>query len=228
MNDLYFIDYQPKVMLVDTLGMRPDCELAHRRLCDYIWAMGEAPPDDAATLREIARVPPENWVRVRGELMLKGWHVKEGRFTHKGTVNTGERCRQVHANRVASSRAANAVRWNKNGVSSDSERTPQSIPKRTPTGTPSAVRRLSYLQSQSPLSYKAYKGLTRDQKELSQRLEKALGIQWLNDAGKWVNRIKSNPDKAGRVIAETESAMREERIKATPAQYAEQIWKEFA
>jgi hypothetical protein len=64
--------------------------------------------------------------------------------------------------------------------------------------------------------------------ELAGRMEIALGVQWVNDAGKWVNRIKANFGKSERVIAEVESALKERRIKTTPAQYAEQIWKEFA
>jgi hypothetical protein len=59
------------------------------------------------------------------------------------------------------------------------------------------------------------------------RFEAALGIQWINDAGKWVNRCKALPSKSERVVAEVESAIKEGRIRATPAQYAEQIWKEF-
>ena len=70
--------------------------------------------------------------------------------------------------------------------------------------------------------------LASGQKELADRMETALGVQWVNDAGKWVNRIKANFGKSERVIAEVESALKERRIKTTPAQYAEQIWKEFA
>jgi hypothetical protein len=69
------------------------------------------------------------------------------------------------------------------------------------------------------------------QRELADRIETALrthGNQWTNDAGKWINRIKSAPGKCERVIAEVESAMKERRIKTTSAPYAEQIWKEFA
>lgn len=61
----------------------------------------------------------------------------------------------------------------------------------------------------------------------AQRFEDALTDQWVNDAGKWVNRIKSNENKAMRVVAEVENAAKEGRIDSTPAQYAEQIWKEF-
>jgi len=70
--------------------------------------------------------------------------------------------------------------------------------------------------------------LSARQKEYADRFETALGNQWTNDAGKWIKRIKSAPGKCERVIAEVESAAIEKRINATPAQFAEQIWKEFA
>ena len=86
--------------------------------------------------------------------------------------------------------------------------------------------------SPSPSPYdKAYnkgeKALNRARLETATSFEKALGDQWVNDAGKWVNRIKSMPGKSERVIAEVELAQREKRIKTSAAQYAEQVWKEF-
>lgn len=69
--------------------------------------------------------------------------------------------------------------------------------------------------------------LSKTQRHTSQRFEALLALQWRNDAGKWVNRIKQNPAKCERVIAELELAHKEERIKSTPAQFAEQTWKEF-
>jgi hypothetical protein len=74
---------------------------------------------------------------------------------------------------------------------------------------------------------KAFAKLTEGQRGIVERCEFALGEQWTNDAGKWVVRIKSNIDKSARVIAEVENATKEGRVKTTPAQYAEQIWKEF-
>jgi len=71
------------------------------------------------------------------------------------------------------------------------------------------------------------KRLTEAQRELSKRWEIVLGPQWVNDAGKWINRIKAEPGKTERVLAEVESATKENRVRETPAQYAEQIWKEF-
>ena len=65
------------------------------------------------------------------------------------------------------------------------------------------------------------------QKEQADLIEQALAVQWVNDAGKWINRIKFEFKKSERVIAELLSAIKERRIKTTPAQYAEEIWKEF-
>lgn len=74
---------------------------------------------------------------------------------------------------------------------------------------------------------KASVKLTPRQKECADRIEAALGDQWVNDAGKWINRIKAGISKMERVVAEVESAIKEARIKTTAAQYAQSIWEEF-
>jgi hypothetical protein len=38
--------------------------------------------------------------------------------------------------------------------------------------------------------------LSSEQKQLADRIESALGVQWVNDAGKWVNRIKNHFGKS--------------------------------
>jgi hypothetical protein len=70
--------------------------------------------------------------------------------------------------------------------------------------------------------------LSENQKSIADRFESCLGVQWRNDSGKWINKIKSYPDKCARVIAEAEDAKKEKRIRTTPAQYAEYIWQTFA
>lgn len=74
------------------------------------------------------------------------------------------------------------------------------------------------------------RALASSQRALAVRFEIVLGHQWTNDAGKWVNRIKDPKtfNKTERVCAEVESATKENRVRETPAQYAEQIWKEFS
>lgn len=74
---------------------------------------------------------------------------------------------------------------------------------------------------------KGGKALTGEKSELADRFKKALGLQWVNDAGKWINRIKSETDKARLVVDEVESAIKEGRIEKTPAHYAEDCWKKF-
>jgi hypothetical protein len=101
--------------------------------------------------------------------------------------------------------------------------------RRTPDGQPTTNLNLKAgkRESDKAFSTKASK-LSNRQKELADHIEAALGVEWANDAGKWIGRIKTAPGKCERVIAEVESAAREGRIKTTPARYAEQIWKEFA
>lgn len=70
--------------------------------------------------------------------------------------------------------------------------------------------------------------LSTRQKELADRIEHALGLQWVNDAGKWIGRIRAEPCKSERVIAELENAAKENRIRTTPAQFAEDTWGRFA
>jgi len=70
--------------------------------------------------------------------------------------------------------------------------------------------------------------LSIPEKDLADRIEAALGDQWVNDAGKWIGRIRAHFRKAQRVIAELENARKEARIVSGPAQYAEDTWKRFA
>lgn len=90
---------------------------------------------------------------------------------------------------------------------------------------------LNSLKAVEPESDKAFSTkarankLSTRQKELADRFEAALGNEWVNDAGKWVNRIKDSPDDCESVIGETESAARENRIDTTPARFAEYFWQ---
>jgi uncharacterized protein YdaU (DUF1376 family) len=96
-----------------------------------------------------------------------------------------------------------------------------------PSGQPKGNSPSPSPSPSTKLTTKGGKALTGGIKELADRIEKALGLQWVNDAGKWINRIKYETDKARRVVAEVESAIKEKRIEETVAQYAEQQWKDF-
>jgi hypothetical protein len=88
MNDLQYINYKASRMLLDTLAMPRLAELAHRRLCDYIWAVGELPPDDNDFLRQHTKIDVSEWGKVRVELMDKGWFVCGKHLKHNGVVST--------------------------------------------------------------------------------------------------------------------------------------------
>jgi hypothetical protein len=66
--------------------------------------------------------------------------------------------------------------------------------------------------------------------------ESVLNGEWPNDSRKWLNRITgcpgrqvtADPAKVRRVFEEVRNAAAEQRIKTTPARYAEKTWQEFA
>lgn len=70
-------------------------------------------------------------------------------------------------------------------------------------------------------------GLTARQVEVAAFGESVLNGEWVNDAGKWVGRIKVNPEKVFRVMADVKAAKVEGRIKTTPARMAEFNWGVF-
>lgn len=69
--------------------------------------------------------------------------------------------------------------------------------------------------------------LTVRQVEVAQFAESVLNGQWVNDGGKWIQRIKANPEKVWRVMADVKCAITERRVKTTPAQMAEFNWGMF-
>lgn len=89
-----------------------------------------------------------------------------------------------------------------------------------------AMQRQKQRHSTTKLPTKSKK-LLKSEKELADRLEKCLNSQWVNDAGKWMLRIRMDPQKVFRVLADTELAMKENQIRTTPAQYLEFRWEQF-
>jgi hypothetical protein len=245
MNDLYFIKYKPNLMMLDTLGMSKEGKVAHRQLFDMTIIQDGPPLNDDTTLRELASCDPKDWGRVKGELIGKGWKVKGDYFLHKGTIETLNESKAEYVasyNRTAPANKKPKLELTKpDSVTGcvtfivTSDVTPNVTPNVTTPMTP------THLQLQSQLlpklttkggdkaleSEKGKKKLTPSQWLLAQDFEKTFGDQWINDAGKWVNRVKANYSKCERVLAEVKSAIKEKRIKKTVAQYAEQIWKEF-
>ena len=88
MNDLYYIEYNPELMLSDSIDMDAQTELAHRRLCDFIWRMDKAPKSDNDFLKQFTKTKPEDWGRVKKGLLEKGWAEVEGIMLHGGAIKS--------------------------------------------------------------------------------------------------------------------------------------------
>ena len=81
----------------------------------------------------------------------------------------------------------------------------------------------------------ACRSMTAPELAIAALAESTMNGEWANDSRKWLNRITGNaekkvvaePGKVRRVFEEVVQAARENRIKTTPARYAEQLWKEF-
>lgn len=97
MNDLYYIEYKPELMLCDSMDMDPETELAHRRLCDFIWRMDKVPKADNEFLKQFTRTTSQNWSRVKKGLLEKGWAEVAGLFIHKGAVETLNAAKEKYA-----------------------------------------------------------------------------------------------------------------------------------
>ncbi len=101
MNPLIWMRYAPTAMLVQCMDMAPEVELAHRRLCDWVWAHGEAPTDQPPLLQGITRVAGPEWARVSRLLRSKGWKRVEGRLTHPWAEQVLREAIEAHASAVS-------------------------------------------------------------------------------------------------------------------------------
>ena len=127
------------------------------------------------------------------------------------------------ANRSESGKFGAMKRWHSHSTANGQPMANDSSPSPSPSPSPLKVKSFNGLRP------KAYRGkLTLEQLDVASRLEKAIGENWENDKMKWMKRCRVEEDRSERVMREVESAIKESRIKATPAQYAEQIWKEFS
>jgi len=217
---MYWADF-----LADTL------HLGRAELGSYVlmigayWRRGGPLPDDDEALRNICRCQATDWARCKGTLRDL-FQVESGEWRHKRIDREIE---EATANKLANqARTAAATAARHRNVTDNVTTIVTSGVTFTPSPSPSP--------SPSPLSSPIDKAsgptkstkLSKLQKEMADGLESTLGTEWTNDAGKWIGRVKSNPRKVDRVLAELIIAIREGRINTTPAAYAEDTWKRFA
>src|SRR5512144_1801005 len=91
-------------MLVDTLDLTPEEELAHIRLCDWVWSQDRWPAAAHKVTMQVARVAAASWPRVLRSLRLKGWQVNRGLLYHGGVHRTLREAKDAHASAVARGR----------------------------------------------------------------------------------------------------------------------------
>jgi hypothetical protein len=146
---------------------------------------------------------------------LSKWRFATFKTTNKGTIA-----------KLMDSRLFEVITAASDGRNADGRQAADEQADRQPTTNLELKSREQ--ESKKALSTtKGAKKLSVQQWGIARQIEAALGPEWVNDAGKWINRAKANCPKCERVIAEVEDAARESRIKTTPARYAERIWKEF-
>ena len=67
---LVWVRYNPRTPLLALVGISLQSEVAHRRLCDYVWSGTRWPNPDCPKTAALALVPPADWDAVMAELRL--------------------------------------------------------------------------------------------------------------------------------------------------------------
>jgi hypothetical protein len=96
-NDLFLIEYKPELMLSDSIDMDAATELAHRRLCDFIWRLDCAPRHDVAWLEHFTKCPVGQWPAVEVRLFQKGWTSRGGFLVHQGAIESHNEAKAKYA-----------------------------------------------------------------------------------------------------------------------------------
>ena len=197
------------------------------------WATGEIPADyDRLKLiakgevsdHVLAKFP--NGKNARMEKVRAGLEEFRKSKSESGKIGADKRWERMAKNGTPIvSPMANA--WQTHGTPIISPMANTMANDSSPSPSPSLNTVLHNTNGLRPVAFNGK--LTPEQTEVANRLQLMLGEQW-NDANgrKWLKRCRDERLKAERVVAEVEQASREARINTTPAQFAEQIWKEFA
>jgi len=113
-DKLFYVGYDAGQMLLTTATMSRAVELAHRRLCDYVYSHGHAPPNDAAFLASACKSTRPAWPKLLASLVNHGWRAQRKAFSHPDPLRTVRRARAAydlaHHNGVLGAKA----RWKKN------------------------------------------------------------------------------------------------------------------
>ncbi len=230
MNLLYFIKYQPKLMLVDCIGLSILAELAHRRLCDWVWSQNCFPRAEPLLLAEVTRVEPAQWPATFKALQAKGWSLKRGTLYHAGVSRVLLEAQQAHAAAVSRGRKGARRRWR------DACSMEEPMLKQWQLQSQSELQ--SEVQNSKNTERSAFNAAARkpcrkgeaafmsDVTEVLNLFDpKSAEADLANWGGWWRNRYRENPDKARRILADISLMTREGRITNCPGAAAQDLWR---
>jgi len=106
-----WVRYDARSAMLLLIGLSRDAELAHRRLCDYVWGGAEWPAPDHSRAGEVGKVPRKLWPSVLRELQSVGWRTHRGHLQHPGVAAVRDHAVAACAGRRAISHAGHQARW---------------------------------------------------------------------------------------------------------------------
>jgi hypothetical protein len=231
------VRYNPKYAMLITTGLSRHAQLAHRRLCDYIWSGGPRPRATQSEAGQIAQAPRSAWPQVLEELLRIGWRVEDDHLTN-ATVQAGwtDAVSALETQR-ARSQAGHTARWNASGNASSNT---TGTPSANTTGNADKIReemkekidiainpaeRLTLSGSSQEMPVDGENGFLEDlSAALGQFSKKQAVKEMTNWGGWWRNRYRENPDKARRILAELAGMIRERKIKRNPGAVGLDLW----
>lgn len=116
MNDLYWIKYNPELMLCDTMDMTAATELAHRRLSDFIWRQSKAYKHNVPLLVHFTKCQPDEWPEVWSGLQEKGWRVAGDYIVHQGVIESHNAAQKEYCDQCNQTAAATAKKTGKKPI----------------------------------------------------------------------------------------------------------------
>jgi uncharacterized protein YdaU (DUF1376 family) len=233
MSDIVYVRYYPNSMLSCGGQLSPLAELAHRRMCDALWARNESLPNEEAWLARVARVTPRAWQGVKRELVTHGWCVRRNRWTHPEAMAVLRSAQELHASASAHAKRAALGRWEKCPGNARASDPGSARARNSKTVSTVAVRTSHKIPERS--EFKAQDAGNGSDKEtrfmadvaavISTWSPKEASGELTNWGGWWRNRYRENPRKSQKVLAEIKGMILEHRIRRSPGAASRDLWK---
>lgn len=236
-----WVKYSAQGALIRLLRVSPAAELAHRRFCDLVWTEGVWPDARGELAHSLARVPKEQWPAIFTELRVLGWRRKGPHLVNPAVARIRTAAEKARAAAVERARIGADARWHDDGPDTPMREASSKHPARMlppcrldgqesrQEGTDRALNASERLprtvlarKGESPQKEKQFLGDVREAFSASSGDTAAKELRdW---GGWWRNRYRENPGKAGRVLADIRSLIREGKILSNPGAAAVDLW----